>query len=140
MSEYQYYEWQTIDRPLSEKEQAEVERLSSHMDEVTSTHAVVTYEWGDFKHDPTQVLVRYFDAFMYYANWGSQWLAFRFPKNLLDIAQVEPSVREEELTLEPAGEYLILTIAPQDEESYDYVDYEASLDTLAGVRDEIFAW
>jgi hypothetical protein len=137
MSEYQHYEWQTIDRPLTHEEQAEVERLSSHMDEVTPTHAVVTYEWGDFKHDPKQVLVRYFDAFMYYANWGNQWLAFRFPKNLLDPAHIEPYLWEDAVTLKPAGEYLILTIAPEDEESYDDVDYEASLDTLAGVREEI---
>jgi hypothetical protein len=74
---------------------------------------------------------------MYYANWGNQWLAFRFPKHLLDAASVEPYLWEEEVTLAPAGEHVVLTIAPQDEESYDDVDYEASLGTLAGVREEI---
>ena len=29
MSEYQYYEFQTIDRPLTSKEQAEIKELSS---------------------------------------------------------------------------------------------------------------
>ena len=29
MSEYQYYEFQTIDRPLTPKEQAEIKELSS---------------------------------------------------------------------------------------------------------------
>jgi hypothetical protein len=28
MSEYQYHEWQTIDRPLTDKERAEVNKLS----------------------------------------------------------------------------------------------------------------
>lgn len=32
MSEYQYYEWQTIDRALSDKERAEVNKLSSHIE------------------------------------------------------------------------------------------------------------
>jgi hypothetical protein len=41
MSEYQYYEWQIIDRPLSAREQAEVSRHSSHMDTVTYTQAIV---------------------------------------------------------------------------------------------------
>jgi hypothetical protein len=36
MSEYQYYEFQTIDRPLTEAEQAEVEELSSHIDVTAS--------------------------------------------------------------------------------------------------------
>jgi hypothetical protein len=32
MSEYQYRDWQTIDRPLTDKERAEVNKLSSHID------------------------------------------------------------------------------------------------------------
>ena len=59
MSEYQYYEWQTLERPLTAAEQEAVNNLSSHMD-VTSSQAIVTYEWGDFKHDPIQVLAKYF--------------------------------------------------------------------------------
>lgn len=42
MSEYQYYGWQAVDRPLTERELDEVANLSSHMDEVNSTRAVVT--------------------------------------------------------------------------------------------------
>ena len=38
MSEYQYYEWQTIDRALTAAEQTAVGKLSSHID-VTSTRA-----------------------------------------------------------------------------------------------------
>ena len=64
MSEYQYYEWQTVDRLLTEEEQEAVGRLSSHI-EVSSSQAVVTYAWGDFKHDPRNVLVRFFDAHLY---------------------------------------------------------------------------
>ena len=70
MSEYQYYEWQTIDRPLSPREQTDVNGLSSHMDTVTSTQAIVTYSWSDFKHDPQKVLLNYFDAFLYDSNFG----------------------------------------------------------------------
>lgn len=32
MSEYQFYEWQAIDRILTHEEQVEVEGLSSHID------------------------------------------------------------------------------------------------------------
>jgi hypothetical protein len=42
MSEYQYYEWQTIDRPLSPNEREAVSGLSSHMETATSTQAIVT--------------------------------------------------------------------------------------------------
>jgi hypothetical protein len=72
MSEYQYYEWQTIDRPLSSSEREAVSGLSSHMETATSTQAIVTYSWGDFKHDSRQVLLQYFDAHRYtlrYPGW-----------------------------------------------------------------------
>jgi len=83
MSEYQYYEWQTVDRLLTEAEQDAVGRLSRHID-VSPRRAVVTYSGGDFKHDPRQVLVRFFDAHLYLANWGSRRLIFRFPAGLLN--------------------------------------------------------
>ena len=92
MSEYQYYEWQTIDRPLTASEQREVGGLSSHMDTVTSTQAIVTYSWGDFKHDPQKVLLKYFDAFLYDSNFGTRQLKFRLPKNLV-VARTTPARR-----------------------------------------------
>jgi len=89
MSEYQYYEWQTIDRLLTEAEQDAVRALSSHI-EVTASRAVVTCSWSDFKHDPRQVLARYFDAHVYFANWGTRVLMFRFPAGLLDQDALTP--------------------------------------------------
>ena len=136
MSEYQYYEWQTLDRPLTPEEQAAVNRLSSHI-EVTSTRAVVTYSWSDFKHDPIQVLARYFDAFLYLANWGSRRLAFRFPKGLLDPKQIEPYLWEYGIELRPAGDYLILDISLDEEEGTDWVEGEGWLSSLSRLRDDI---
>ena len=69
MSEYQYYEWQTLERPLTADEQKAVNGLSSHID-VTSSQAIVTYEWSNFKHDSIKVLAKYFDSFLYLANWA----------------------------------------------------------------------
>ncbi len=136
MSEYQYYEWQTLDRPLSPEEQAAVNRLSSHID-VTSTRAVVTYSWGDFKHDPLQVLARYFDAFLYLANWGSKRLAFRFPKDLLTPDQIEPYLWEYHIVLNPVDDYLILDISLDEEEGGDWIEGEGWLSSLSRLRDDI---
>lgn len=114
MSEYQYYEWQTIDRPLSEKERAEVDKLSSHI-EVTSTGAWVEYNWGHFKHSAREVLVQYFDAFLYMANWGSRELMFRFPKALVDLQLIDPYCLDDCVDLSTADGYLVLTITLCDE-------------------------
>lgn len=97
MSEYQYHEWQTVDRVLTPEEQATVNDLSSHI-EVSSSRAMVTYHWSDFRHDPKQVLLQYFDAYFYLANWGSLRLMFRFPKGLLDEADLSPYCMNEYIT------------------------------------------
>src|SRR5207248_3772956 len=74
MSEYQRYEFMTIDRPLTRAQLDEVNELSSHI-EASSTHAVIEYHWSGFKHDPIKVLYKFFDGFLYWANWGSPELA-----------------------------------------------------------------
>mgnify|MGYP001814456505 CR=1 FL=1 len=84
MSEYQYYEFQAIDRPLTESEQQAVAQLSSRV----YTHprrAVFTYSLSDFPARAEEILANYYDAMLYLANWGSRRLMFRFPKSLVDV-------------------------------------------------------
>jgi hypothetical protein len=109
MSEYQYYEWQIVDRLLTQDEQEAVNSLSSHI-EVSPHGAVVTYDWGDFKHDPDQVLLEFFDAFFYLANWGTMRLMFRFPKGMLDEMELEPYLTGEGVSFVTVGEYQVLDI------------------------------
>jgi len=138
MSEYQYYEWQTIDRPLSSSEREAVSGLSSHMDMATSTQAIVTYSWGDFKHDPRQVLLQYFDAHLYMANWGTRRLSFRFPKSVIDPHAIRLYCREEFLTLELSGNYYILEFSLDDEEpDYEWLEAEGMLGKMAPIREQI---
>src|SRR5712691_5678796 len=65
MSEYQRYEFMTIERPLTGEQLDAVNALSSHI-EASSTHAMIEYHWGDFKHDPIDVLHKFFDGFLYW--------------------------------------------------------------------------
>ena len=137
MSEYQRYEWQTIDRLLTEDEQEAVRRLSSHI-EVSSSQAVVTYSWGDFKHDPRDVLVRFFDAYMYMANWGSRRLMFRFPAGLLSREAIEPYCVEELIMFKTVGGSDILDMELSEEEgSGTWIEGEGSLSGLIPLRNDI---
>ncbi len=138
MSEYQYYEWQTIDRPLTASEQREVGGLSSHMDTVTSTQAIVTYSWGDFKHDPQKVLLKYFDAFLYDSNFGMRQLMFRLPKNLVDVSSIQPYLFEDRITLEEHGKYFILEIQINEESDFfEWVESDSVLGQLTPLREQL---
>ncbi|MEO3748418.1 hypothetical protein [Plantactinospora sp. B5E13] len=55
MSEYQYYEFSAVDRPLTGRERAELRSLSTRAD-ITATSFVNTYEWGNFKGDPRTLM------------------------------------------------------------------------------------
>ena len=137
MSEYQYFEWQTVNRLLTEAEQDAVGRLSSHID-VSSSRAVVTYSWGDFKHDPRQVLVRFFDAHLYMANWGSRRLMFRFPAGLLSREAIEPYCVRDRITYKTLGEFDVLDIDLSEEEGGTWIEGEGSLSELVPLRNDIF--
>jgi arylsulfatase A-like enzyme len=74
MSEYQYYEFRAVDRPLTRKEQEELRALSTRAT-ISATLFQNHYEWGDFKGNPARLMERYFDAFLYFANWGTRHVA-----------------------------------------------------------------
>ena len=55
MSEYQYYEFLALDRPLTEEQRAELRSISSRA-EITATRFTNEYQWGDLKGDPLQMV------------------------------------------------------------------------------------
>ena len=136
MSEYQYHEWQTVDRVLTAEERAAVGDLSSHI-EVTSSRAVVTYHWSDFRHDPKQVLLKYFDGYFYLANWGRLRLMFRFPKGLLDESDIEPYCTEEYITFDTVGRYQVLDLDFNLEDGNGWMEAEAGLSLFIRLRADL---
>jgi len=138
MSEYQHYEWLAIDRPLTKDQLREVNALSSHMEMVTPTQALVTYEWGNFKHDPLKVLAQYFDAFLYTANWGTRRVAFRLPQAAIDTAALDHYLIPDVLDYEVAAPYVLLNIELSGEDSYrDWVEVDGVLANLANIRRQL---
>ena len=83
MSEHQYYEFQAIDRPLSDADRHALRDLSTRA-RITATSFTNSYEWGDFKGDSAKLVERWFDLHLYVANWGSRRLMIRWPARLVD--------------------------------------------------------
>jgi len=136
MSEYQYYEFQAIDRPLTATEQANIRALSRRV-QLTPNRAVFTYSYGDFPDDPMKVLAQHYDALLYLANWGSKQLAFRFPRSALDPEILEPYCTFDGVSLTTTSEYSVLNISPSDEEGLGWIEGEGLLAELVPLRAEI---
>jgi hypothetical protein len=120
MSEYQYYEFLALDRPLTDQQRAELRSISTRA-EITATRFVNEYQWGDFKGDPRKLMERYFDAFLYLANWGTRRLMFRLPRGVLDSKTAERYGYTDTASLIETGSHLILSLYV-DREPDDYWD------------------
>jgi len=88
MSEFQYYEFYSIDNELTKEERKQVDKLSSRFSP-TSRRAIFTYSYSDFGHDEEKVLLKYFDFFLYLSNWGTKRLMYKFPKDLVDYRKLK---------------------------------------------------
>ena len=120
MSEYQYYEFLALDRPLTDQQRAELRSISTRA-EITATRFVNEYQWGDLKGDPRTMVERYFDAFLYLANWGTRRLMFRLPRGVLDSKTAERYCYTDTASLIETGSHLILSLYV-DREPDDYWD------------------
>ncbi len=82
MIEYQYYEFQAIDRPLG-AEDIEALRAMSTRARITATSFTNSYDWGDFRGDPLHLMERWFDLHLYLADQGTRHFMMRLPKRLV---------------------------------------------------------
>ena len=139
MSEYQYYEFQAIDRPLSDADREALRALSTRA-RITATSFTNSYEWGDFKGNPGNLMERWFDLHLYLANWGSRRLMIRLPEHLVDRSFVETFIAEADcVSVKVSGENLIVVIDRDGLEFVDWDDGSGWLAALAPLRAEVLA-
>jgi hypothetical protein len=138
MSEYQYYEFQAIDRPLTKEEMAKIRTFSTRAT-ITPTRFVNEYTWGDFKGDPRAMVEQYYDAFLYVANWGTHRFMLRLPRQLLAPEAAAPYFVAEGASVLETAEHLILEFLSEDEEREFDDDAEADgwLSSLLPLRSEL---
>jgi hypothetical protein len=119
MSEYQYFEFQAIDRPLSDADREALRKLSTRA-RITATSFTNSYEWGDFKGKPAELVERWFDLHLYLANWGSRRLMIRLPKRLVDRSLLDAFLGKVDCAdLRVSGDNLILDITRDELEFED---------------------
>lgn len=141
MSEYQYYEFQTVDRPLTRREMDELRAMSTRAT-ITPTRFQNVYHWGDLKGRPLAMVKQYFDAFVYVANWGTHHFMLRLPRSLFDPGQAQTFAVTEEFNVHTTADHVILEFLSHDDEGMDWVDddeAEGWMPALLSLRAELLA-
>lgn len=135
MSEYQYYEFQAVDRSLTQAQMSELRACSSRA-RITPRSFVNDYQWGNFKGDVDQLMEKYFDAFLYFANWGSRRFILRLPGKLLDRQVAEAYCGGASFSCRLKDGNIILSFCSEDEDN-KWIEEESSLASLLPVRSDL---
>src|SRR6202158_1900914 len=113
MSEYQYYEFAAIDRPLTSEQMSRLRALSTSAT-ITPTRFSNVTTWGAFKGDALALMEEYFDAFVYVTNWGTHELMLRLPRRLLTRAVADAYCVGESMRAKYKGDRVIITFRSED--------------------------
>ena len=136
VSEYQYYEFRTIDRPLTETEIDALGAISTRA-EITSTSFTNHYKWGDLKADPLRLLEKYFDAFVYVANWGTRRFCLRLPKAWIDYRKVASMLPSDTVWMRQSGKHVIIGFEVSELEVDDIDDGTGWMRSLVSLRSDL---
>jgi len=135
MSEYQYYEFKAVDKPLTDKDMQALRNLSTRA-RITPTSFVNEYNWGDFKGNPLKLVERYFDAFLYVANWGTHWFMLKLPQHLVDVDRVKKFCPGDSAVIHEKGDHLIFEFTSETDD-YEWEEGEGWLSALISLRADI---
>jgi hypothetical protein len=135
VSEYQYYEFLAIDRPLTKKQIDEVRRWSTRA-EITSTSFVNEYHFGDFHGSPELLVSKYFDVMVYFANWGTHRLLTNVPVE--DVKELK-KYESDSLTVHKQHDGLLVDFNSNSDDYDDSWDMDSSglMGSLSPIRTEI---
>ncbi|MBK1842156.1 hypothetical protein JHL17_32650 [Azospirillum sp. YIM B02556] len=136
MSEYQYYEFQAMDRPLSAGDQAALRAISSRA-RITAASFTNHYEWGDLKASPTEMMGRWFDLQVYMAFWSIRSFMVRLPRRLFDIELIQPYAVDWTLRAEQKGDGIVLAFTADDLEIDGEDDGSGWMAALAPLRAQL---
>jgi hypothetical protein len=139
MSEYQYYEFLAIDRPLTPEEMSALRGLSTRA-HITTVSFTNEYQWGNFKGNPDDLMRRFFDAHVYVANWMTAIFMVRLPIEAMPNKIIEEVMVDGVLDFEATETHWLITWRLDESEDYGRFDMEDGrgwMARLAPVRDEL---
>ena len=124
-----------MDRALTKTEVAELRSISTRA-VITSTSFTNHYEWGDLKADPLKLLEKYFDAFVYVANWGTREFYLRLPLELVGYKSLRAMLPGDAARVRKAGDFVVVAFERESEDD-DWDDGAGWMGSLMSLRADL---
>jgi len=138
MSEYQYYYFEAIDKPLTDQQQQELRKISTRA-QINSRRFENEYHWGDLSGDVDRMLKKYFDVHLYYANWGTRIIMFKFPAPAVDFALLKEYDNGETVRVKTSGNHVIVDLTADCDESDEWWEESLKINKYVSFRDDLMA-
>jgi len=136
MSEYQYYEFQKVDGRLSEKEMQELRAYSTRA-RITPASFSNEYHFGSFKGNADTWMEKYFDGYLYLANWGTHGIQLAIPAGLITLETAVRYCSSRVASCREKSGKLIFTFLSEKEPDGEWLEGEGHLSGLLQIRDEL---
>ena len=136
MSEFQYYEFQKIDGRLSEQQMQELRTYSSRAN-ITPSSFINEYHFGSFKGDADAWMDKYFDGYLFLANWGAREVQFAAPAGRVPLETAQLYCSGESASSREKSGKLILTFHSDAEPEGEWLEGGGLLLPMLEIRDEI---
>jgi hypothetical protein len=136
MSEYQYYEFRALDRLLTDRDMRELRAISTRA-AISRTSFSNHHEYGDLKANPRDLLLKYFDASLYFAHWLYAEVAFKYPKDVVDLKTLRRYAAGQSLQVTAKGPHVVVTMSVERQDFDGAEDGADWLSSLIGLRDDI---
>jgi hypothetical protein len=138
LSEYHFYEFLAVDRPLDARQLGEVRALSTRAD-ISPSSFVNVYHWGNFHGNPRTMMERYYDAHLYLANWGTREVMLRLPATVLDQETVDAYCLTDSSTAWTKDGNVILAMTRDGDGDDDFFDEDGHglLGSIISIRAEL---
>ena len=138
MSGYQYYYFEAVDKPLTPLQQQKLRAVSTRA-QINSRRFVNEYHFGNLSASPENLLKKYFDIHLYYANWGTRIIMFKVPIKMVDFETVKQYETGETLRVTKNGSHVIFDITADSDDCEEWWEDSMKIDRYACFRDDLMA-
>jgi hypothetical protein len=138
MSEYQYYEFQAVDRPLTSADQTELRRFDPSAT-VGPYRFSLFYEHEEVKFNADRLVDTHFDGFVHLTRSGVRELQLRIPRGSFTSSRCLPYAFGECLFWRSPGKHVVITFHLQRKEPQPLTPGEGWLAALLPLRAELMA-
>jgi len=138
MSEYQYYYFEAIDKPLTDQQQKELRKISTRA-QINSRRFENEYDWGDLRGNVDNMLKKYFDVHLYYANWGTRIIMFKVPAQSVDFSLLKEYDNGETVRVKTSDNHVIVDITADCDNSDERWEESEEINNYVSFRDDLMA-